>query len=190
MCKTSSTPIVNKGSGPTDNTIVNDQSTSLINFHEKYPIATMMLFGLLALIVYFVHRKYCAQKAVTKPDDQPSSTTPATMVPTAPMPPPPSILFPLQQHLNLQQPFNLQPPISFPWGYHQQPPSSMLPLPSFLPRQTPQFAPAARSKIRSVNPTSADAPIERNNEEEPIVEVTDSAAREFNKEIPYGQRYI
>ena len=53
MCKTSSTPIVNKGSGPTDNTIVNDQSTSLINFHEKYPIATMMLFGLLVLIVYF-----------------------------------------------------------------------------------------------------------------------------------------
>ena len=190
MCKTSNTPIVNKGSGPTDNTIVNDQSTSLINFHEKYPVATMMLFGVLALIVYFIHRKYCAQKAVTKPVDQPSSPTPATMVPTAPMAPPPSILFPLQQHLNLQQPFNLQPPISFPWGYPQQPTSSMLPLPSFLPRQTPQFAPAARSQIRPVNPTSADAPIERNNEEEPIAEVTDSAAREFNKEIPYGQRYI
>ena len=189
MCKTSSTPIVNKGSGPTDNTIVNDQSTSFINFHEKYPVATMMLFGVLALIVYFIHRKYCAQKAVTKPDDQPSSTTPATMVPTAPMAPP-SILFPLQQHLNLQQPFNLQPPISFPWGYPQQPTSSMLPLPSFLPRQTPQFAPAARSKIRSVNPTSADAPIERNNEGESIVEVADSTAGEFNKELPYGQRYI
>ena len=73
MCKTSSTPIVNKGSGPTDNTIVNDQSTSLINFHEKYPIATMMLFGLLVLIVYFVHRKYCAQKAAAKLDDHSDS---------------------------------------------------------------------------------------------------------------------
>ena len=63
MCKTSSTPIINKGPGPIDNTIVNDQSTSLINFHEKYPIATMLLFGLLVLIVYFVHRKYCTKKA-------------------------------------------------------------------------------------------------------------------------------
>ena len=188
MCKASDTTIVNKGSGQTDNEIVNDQSTNLINFHEKHLVATMMFFGVLALIVYFIHRRYCSQKAVTKPVDQPSSPTPAAMVPTAPMAPPPSILFPLQQHLN--QPFNLQQPINFPWGYHQQPPSSMLPLPSFLPRQTPQFAPAARSKIRSVNPTSADAPIERNNEDESIVEVADSTAGEFNKELPYGQRYI
>ena len=185
--------IVNKGSGPTDNEIVNDQSTNLINFHEKYPVATMMLFGVMALIVYFIHRKYCSQKAVTKPVDQPSSPTPAAMVPTAPMAPPPSILFPLQQHLNLRQPFNLQQPINFPWGYHQQPPSSMsgvLPLPAFLPRQTPQIAPAARSKIRSVNPTSADAPIERKNEDESIVEVADGTAGEFSPELPYGQRYI
>ena len=69
MCKTSSTPIINKGPGPIDNTIVNDQSTSLINFHEKYPIATMLLFGLLVIIVYFVHRKYCAKKDAAKPDD-------------------------------------------------------------------------------------------------------------------------
>ena len=108
MCKTSSTPIINKGPGPIDNTIVNDQSTSLINFHEKYPIATMLLFGLLVLIVYFVHRKYCTKKAAAKPDDQPALTAPATMIPTAPMPPP-SVLFPLQQHLNLQQPFHIQP---------------------------------------------------------------------------------
>ena len=193
MCKASDTTIVNKGSGPTDNEIVNDQSTNLINFHEKYPVATMMLFGVMALIVYFIHRKYCSQKAVTKPVDQPSSPTPAAMVPTAPMAPPPSILFPLQQHLNLQQPFNLQQPINFPWGYHQQPPSSMsgvLPLPAFLPRQTPQIAPVARSKIRSVNPTSADAPIERKNEDESIVEVADGTAGEFSPELPYGQRYI
>ena len=90
MCKASDTTIVNKGSGPTDNEIINDQSTNLINFHEKYPVATMMLFGVMALIVYFIHRRYCSQKAVTKPVDQTSSPTPATMAPTAPMAPPPS----------------------------------------------------------------------------------------------------
>ena len=189
MCKTSSTPIINKGPGPIDNTIVNDQSTSLINFHEKYPIATMLLFGLLVLIVYFVHRKYCTKKAAAKPDDQPALTAPATMIPTAPMPPP-SVLFPLQQHLNLQQPFHIQPPINYPWGYPQQTANNMLPLPALFPRQTPQFAPATRSQIRPANPTSADAQIERNNEEEPIGEATDGVAREFNKDIPYGQRYI
>ena len=66
----------------------------------------------------------------------------------------------------------------------------MLPLPSFLPRQTPQFAPAARSKIRSVNQTSADAPIERKNEDESIVEVANSTAGELTQDLPYGQRYI
>ena len=189
MCKTSSTPIINKGPGPIDNTIVNDQSTSLFNFHEKYPIAAMLLFGLLVLIVYFVHRKYCTKKAAARPDDQPALTAPATMIPTAPMPPP-SVLFPLQQHLNLQQPFHIQPPINYPWGYPQQTPGNMLPLPALFPRQTPQFTPATRSQIRPANPTSADAQIERNNEEEPIGEATDGVAREFNKDIPYGQRYI
>ena len=111
------------------------------------------------------------------------------MIPTAPMPPP-SIMFPLQQHLSLQQPFHIQPPINYPWGYPQQTASNMLPLPAFLPRQTPQFAPATRSQIRPANPTSTDAQIERNNEEEPIGEATDGVAREFNKDIPYGQRYI
>ena len=160
----------------------------------------VFLFMLLALlrcytsifdgfIVYFVHRKYCAQKAAAKPDDQPSSTAPATMIPTAPMPLP-SIMFPLQQHLSLQQPFHIQPPINYPWGYPQQTASNMLPLPALFPRQTPQFTPATRSQIRPANPTSADAQIERNNEEEPIGEATDGVAREFNKDIPYGQRYI
>ena len=100
MCKASDTNIVNKGSGQTDNEIVNDQSTNLISFHERHPVAAVMFFGVLALIIYFIHRRYCSQKAVTNPVDQASSPTPAAMAPTAP----PSVLFPLQQPLNLQQP--------------------------------------------------------------------------------------